>query len=133
MDRPEAERWFADYLTDFMALARGDVTDPRRILDHYGVPMLISTDDGPMFLADEEHVLGMAGRQIDGMRAKGYDRTEQLESATNVLNATCAVHQGRFAWLRADGSEIARVEVSYVITDGPAGRRISALLVHSGQ
>jgi hypothetical protein len=133
MDTAEAERWFADYLAHFVKLGRGDVTDVRRILDHYGVPMLVSTDEGTVFLADEEQVLGMFGRQLDGMRAEGYDRTEELISSTNVLNATCVVHQGRFARLRADGSEIARVELSYVITDGPAGPRISALLVHSGQ
>ncbi|HEV7648593.1 MAG TPA: hypothetical protein VGP26_10555 [Actinophytocola sp.] len=133
MDQPEAERWFAAYLADFVKLGRGDITDPRRILDHYGVPMFVSTADGPMFLTDEAQVLGMAGRQIGGMRAEGYDRTEELISSTNVVNDRCAVHQGRFARLRADGSEIARVEVSYVITVGTAGPRISALLVHSGQ
>jgi uncharacterized NTF2-like protein DUF6841 len=133
MDRPEAERWFAAYLADFVALGRGDITDRRRILDHYGVPMLVSTDEGTMFLADEQQVLSVMGRQIDGVHAEGYDRTEELAAQTTALNATCAIHHGRFARLRADGSEIARVELSYVITDGPAGPRISALIVHSGQ
>jgi len=133
MDKPDAQRWFADYLAEFVALARGDIADPRRILDHYGVPMLVSTGDGTLFLADDEQVLGMIGRQLDGMRGAGYDRTEQLSAETTLLNATCALHRGRFAWLRADGSEITRVEVSYVITEGSAGPRISALLVHSGQ
>ena len=133
MDRPEAQRWFAAYLAEFVALARGDVADPRRILDHYGVPMLVSTGDGTLFLTDEEQVLGMIGRQLDGMRAAGYDRTEELAADTTLLNPTCALHRGRFAWLRADGSEITRVEVSYLIAQSPAGPRISALLVHSGQ
>lgn len=133
MDTAEAGRWFAAYLADFVALGRGDITDRRRILDLYGVPLLVSTDEGTMFVADEQQVLAVLGRQLDGMRAEGYDRTEEIESETTVLNATCAVHRGRFARLRADGSEIARVELSYVITEGPAGPRISALIVHSGQ
>jgi hypothetical protein len=32
---------------------------------------------------------------------------------------------------RGDGDEIGRLRVTYLITDGSAGRRISALLVHS--
>ena len=66
------------------------------------------------------------------MRAAGYDRSEVLAGETTVLNRTCAVHHGRFARLRADGSEISQVEATYVITDGAVGRRISALVVHSG-
>lgn len=133
MDTAEAGRWFAAYLVDFVALGRGDIADRRRLLDHYGVPLLVSTDEGTMFLADEQQVLAVLGRQLDGMHAEGYDRTEELDAQTTVLNATCAIHHGRFARLRADGSEIARVELSYVITNGPAGPRISALIVHSGQ
>jgi hypothetical protein len=46
MDADEARRWFDSYLADFIALGRGDLDDVRRILDHYGVPMLVSTDAG---------------------------------------------------------------------------------------
>lgn len=126
----EVERWFAAYLADFVALGRGDIGDVRRILDHYGVPMIVSTDAGTRFLADEEQVLAVARQQVEGMRAEGYDRSDELAAETTVLNRSCAIHRGRIARLRADGSEISRVEISYLITDGPAGRRISALVVH---
>jgi hypothetical protein len=131
MDADEARRWFATYLADFVALGRGDLDDVRRILDHYGVPLLISTDAGSAILTDEDHVLAVATQQRDGMRAAGYDRSEELTGETTVLNRTCATHRGRFARLRADGSEISQLEATYVITDGAAGRRISAIIVHS--
>jgi hypothetical protein len=132
MDADAARRWFDSYLADFIALGRGDLDDVRRILDHYGVPLLVSTDAGSAVLTDEDQVLAVARQQVDGMRSAGYDRSEELGGETTVLNQTCATHRGRFARLRADGSEISRLEATYVITDGAAGRRISAIIVHSG-
>jgi hypothetical protein len=130
MDADEARRWFDTYFADFVALGRGDL-DVRRILDHYGVPLLISSDAGTAVLTGEDQVLAVTRQQVDGMRSEGYDRSEELTGETTVLNRTCATHRGRFARLRADGSEIAQIEATYVITDGAAGRRISAIIVHS--
>ena len=65
------------------------------------------------------------------MRAAGYDRSDRLAGATTVLNGSCAIHRGRFLRRRADGSDIAQIEASYLIADGPAGRRISAIVLHS--
>jgi hypothetical protein len=132
MDTAEVRQWFRAYLADFVALGRGDLDDVRQILEHYGVPMLISTDAGSTVLTDEDQVLALARQQVDGMRAAGYDRSQELAGETTVLNATCATHRGRFARVRADGTEISQVEATYVITDRPAGRRIWAIIVHSG-
>ncbi|WP_369255876.1 DUF6841 family protein [Geodermatophilus amargosae] len=132
MDEHEITRWYRAYLADFVALARGDSDDVRRLLAHYGVPLIVSTDAGCSHLTDEDQVLALARRLVSGLRASGYDRGEELSSATVVLNGTCALHRAAFARLRADGTEITRVETTYLITDGPAGRRISALLAHSG-
>lgn len=132
MDADEARRWFNSYFAEFVALGRGDLDDVRRILDHYGVPLLLSTDAGSAVLTDEDQVLAVARQQVDGMRSAGYDHSEELTGETTVLNRTCATHRGRFTRLRADGTEIAQVEATYVITDGAAGRRISAIIVHSG-
>jgi hypothetical protein len=95
------------------------------------VPLLLSTDSGCRALTDEAQVLAVAQQQIDGMRSASYDRSDELAAETVVLNRSCTIHRGRFSRLRADGSEIAQLEATYLITDGPAGRRISAILVHS--
>lgn len=131
VDRDEVKRWFDVYLADFVAMGRGDLDDMACILDHYGVPLLVSTDGGSTVLLDDEQVLAVARQQIEGMRSAGFDRSDELVAETTVMNSSCALHRGRFARLRADGSEIAQVEATYVITDGRAGRRISALIVHS--
>jgi uncharacterized NTF2-like protein DUF6841 len=131
MDELEVKRWFDAYLADFVALGRGDTDDVRLVLGYYGVPLLLSSDAGSMVLLDEAQVLEAARQQIDGMRSAGYDRSDQLGAETTVLNRSCAIHRGRFSRLRADGTEIARLEATYLITEGAAGRRISAIVLHS--
>jgi len=131
VDEAEVDRWFAAYFADFVGLGRGDLSDVRRILEYYAVPLLVCTDASSVVLTDEAQVRGMMQNQIDAMREAGFDRTDQLASETSVLNQTCALHRGRFSRLRADGSEITRFAATYLITDTPAGRRISALVLHT--
>ncbi|MGY1695841.1 hypothetical protein ACI780_13105 [Geodermatophilus sp. SYSU D00814] len=131
MGEPGFGSWFAAYLADFAALGRGDTDDVSRLLAHYGVPLVLSSDAGSVVLPDEERVLAAVARQVEGLRAAGYDRSEELSAVTTVVNRTCALHRAAFARVRADGSVIGRVETTYVVVDGPAGRRIVALLVHA--
>jgi hypothetical protein len=131
VDTGSIRRWFDSYLTDFVALGAGEVDDVTRMLQHYAVPMLLSTEAGCTLLADEAQVLAAVRAQTVQMRSAGYHRSEELEAETTMLNPSCAVHRGRFARLRADGTEINRLEATYLITALPVGLRISALVVHS--
>ena len=132
VDGVQVDRWFGSYLTEFGAVGRGDADDVRRLLEYYGLPLLVGTDAGCHALGDEAEVLAFVQQQLEGMRSTGYDRSEELAAETTVLNGSCALHRGRFARLRADGSEIAQITCTYLITDGPAGPRIAAIVVHSG-
>ncbi len=131
MDEIEVERWFGVYLSDFVALGRGEIGDVRLILAHYGVPLILSSDTGCLVLTDEAQVLAVVRQQIDAMLSAGYDRSDELDAQTTVLNRCCAIRRGRFARLRADGSEISQLEATYLITDRAEGRRITAIIVHS--
>ncbi|SDC90271.1 hypothetical protein SAMN05660690_2846 [Geodermatophilus telluris] len=130
MDERELRAWHAGYLHDFAALGRGDVDDVERLLAWYGVPLVLSTDSGCAVLADAAEVLAAARQQVGALRAAGYDRSVPLSSATTVVNRTGALHRAAFARVRSDGVEIGRVDTTYVVVEGPAGRRITALLVH---
>lgn len=133
MDVIEVKRWYDSYVADFAALGRGDSQDVQRVLAYYGVPMLLSTDGATTLLAEESQVIAFAQQQIDGMRCDGYDRSDELDAETTSFNASCAMHRGRFSRRRADDTEITEIEASYLITDGPGGRRISALILHSAR
>lgn len=121
--------WFGNYLRAYAAWCRGDTHDISQLLEYYGVPLLLTTDATAVTLTGDDEVADAVGQQIERLRTAGYDRTETLDSETTMINATTALHRADFAWLRAGGSEIARLRVTYVITHADSGHRISALMV----
>jgi hypothetical protein len=127
----DSRAWFDEYLRAFAACGRGEFDDLRLLLRYYGVPLLLTTDAAAVALVTEDEVLNAVRQQIAGMRAAGYHRSEMLDSDVIVLNATSALHTASFSRQRTDGSEIGRLRATYLITDGPHGRRISALAVHA--
>jgi hypothetical protein len=128
VDDDDLRRWFDDYLAAFAACGRGE-RDTASLLAYYGVPLLVTTDDGFLALTSGDEVVALIQRQVDGMRSAGYARTEVLDSIDTVLNSTSALHRGTFSRQQHDGTEIGRLTVTYLVTDGPDGRRISALAV----
>lgn len=130
MNGDDVSRWFGEYLDAFAACGRGEGT-ATSLLAYYGVPLLVATDGGFAALTSEDQVVGVAEQQIEGMRAASYDHSDVLDSDVSVLNATSAIYRGEFSRVRGDGVEISRLKVSYLVTDGPVGRRISVLAVHS--
>ena len=124
------QQWLGAYLKEFVALGRGDVDDVARLLAHFAVPLVLSGPGGTTTLTDEPAIIVALTRQIEGMRAAGFDATEVLGSATTVLNGGCGLHRATFRRTARDGSEIARFDATYLITDQDVGRRIAALIVH---
>jgi len=130
VDGNDVSQWFGEYLAAFAACGRGE-SDAASLLAYYGVPLLVTTDDGFFALTSGDQVVAVMRQQVDGMRAVGYGRSEVLDSQVTVLNSTSALYYGMFSWRNSDGGEISRPTLTYLVTDGPAGRRISALAVHS--
>lgn len=130
VDSSDVSRWFDEYLGAFAACGRGE-KDTAVLLGYYGVPLLLTTDGGFFALTSDDQVVAAVQPQVDGMRAAGYHRSEVLGSEITVLNSASVLYQGMYSYHRSDGSEISRVTVTYLVTDGTAGRRISALAVHS--
>jgi hypothetical protein len=127
----DVRTWFDEYLGAFAACGRGDTDELRPLLAYYGVPLLLSTDEAAVALTSDDEVLNALRQQVDGMRADGYDRSETLSSDFIPINRTSVLHAAEFSRRRADRSEIGRLRVTYLITAGAGGRRISALVVHS--
>jgi hypothetical protein len=130
MDPSDVRQWFDAYFDTFQACGRGE-RDTASLLAHYGVPLLLTTDDGALALTSDEQVVAALQRLVDGMRAADYDHSEILDFEVTVLNAASALCRGAFSRHRRDGSEIGRLTATYLVTDGPSGRRISALAAHS--
>jgi hypothetical protein len=130
MDEFEVRDWFAQYVVAFAALGRGEAR-PDEVVGYYSVPCLVTTDDVAIFMASTDEVEAWLQRQADAMRAASYHRTETLASDLTLLNRNTAMHRGRFARQRADGTEINQMTVTYLVARRPEGPSISALMLHS--
>ena len=126
----DVSRWFGEYLDTFAACGRGE-RDTGALLAYYGVPLLLTTDQGFFALTSDDAVVAALQQQVDGMRAAAYGRSEIVESEVTVLNSASGLYRGTFSRQRSDGGEITRLSATYLVTDGAAGRRISVLAVHS--
>jgi len=67
-------RWFGEYLDAYAACGRGE-SDTASLLAYYGVPLLLSTDEGFFAATSSDAVVAALQPQIDGMRAAGYSRS----------------------------------------------------------
>jgi hypothetical protein len=130
VDQNDVSRWFGEYLEAFAACGRGE-SDTASLLEYYGVPMLITTDDGFYALTTDDQVVAAMQPQVDGMRAASYDHSVILDSDVTVLNSTSLLFRATFSRLRRDGSEIQQLTGTYLVTEGAGGRRISMLGIHS--
>jgi len=128
VDRSDVSEWFAEYLSAFAACGRGE-RETASLLEYYGVPLLVSTNDGFAALTGSDQVVAMLRQQIDGMRAASYGRTEVLESDVTLLNATSALYHVTLSRQTSDGREVSRLTATYLVTDGQVGRRFSLLAV----
>jgi hypothetical protein len=129
VDSNDVSQWFGEYLNAFAACGRGE-NDTASLLAYYGVPLLLTTDGGSFALTSDDQVVAAVQQQVDGMRAADYGRSEVLGAKVIVLNSTSALYRGTFSRQRSDGSEISQLTATYLVTDGPTGRRISVLAVH---
>ena len=66
MDEVEIDRWFSRYLTEFGAAGRGEVEDVQRLVEFYGVPLLVGTDAGCPSLGDEERFPASPRQRVPG-------------------------------------------------------------------
>ena len=132
MDEGDIRAWYDEYLRVFTACGRGESEDLRALLRYYGVPLLYTTDEAARVLMTENEVLQAARGQVERLRGANYDRSELLGSEMVALNATSVIHRAEFSRQRADGSEIEHLRATYLIMEGPDGRRMYALAVQTG-
>ena len=130
MDEGDVREWFAQYLSAFAAAGRGE-SQPGGVVGYYGVPLLLTTDDVLVSLGTPDEVAAWLQTQVDGMLEARYDHTETHASDVTILNRNTAVHRLEFSRWRADGEQINQMTVTYLITRGSEGFRISALALHS--
>ena len=126
LDAAAVSSWIGGYLGTFAACARGE-GDMASLLGHFGVPMIVSSDEGVVTLMTDDEAAAVMQSQVDGLRALGFDHTDVLHSEVTVLNATSALYRGTMSRRNVDGGEIGCPTITYLVTDDVAGLRIVLL------
>jgi hypothetical protein len=129
LDAATVSRWIDEYLEAFAACTRGD-RDMSVLLSRYGVPLIITTDDGVITLMTDDEAAAVMQSLVDGLRANGYDHTDVLHSEVSVLNSVSALYRGTLSRRNRDGGEIDCPTITYLLADDVAGLRIVLLATH---
>jgi hypothetical protein len=129
LDAATVNRWIDEYLEAFAACTRGD-RDMSVLLGRYGVPLIITTDDGVITLMTDDEAAAVMQSLVDGLRANGYDHTDVLHSEVSVLNSVSALYRGTLSRRNRDGGEIDCPTITYLLADDVAGLRIVLLATH---
>jgi hypothetical protein len=119
-------QWFDTYLDTFSACVRGEV-EMAKLLRCYGIPLIITTDDGLTKLMTDDEATAVMQGLVDGLRANGYHHTEVLQSEILVLNSFSSLYRGTMSRRTADGAEIDCPTIAYLIVGDVGGPRIAVL------
>jgi hypothetical protein len=128
VDTGAVNRWFKEYFATFEGCARGE-RDMSELLSHYGVPMVITSDDGVTTLMTDDEAAAVMQSMVDGLRANGYHHTDVLQAEVSVLNSVSALYRGTLSRRKADGEEFDCPTVTFLVTDDVAGLRIVLLAI----
>jgi hypothetical protein len=126
LDADAVGRWISEYLSTFAACARGD-GDIASLLGNYGLPMIVTSDEGVVTLMTDDEAAAVIQSKVDGLRALRYDHSQVLHSEVTVLNVTSALFRATLSRRNVDGGEIDCPTVTYLVTDDVAGPRIVLL------
>jgi ketosteroid isomerase-like protein len=112
-----------DYYKAFSTL------DMSAIVSCYGEPSMTITPQGVSSAGNRATLAGMLAPLVDGLRAKGYGRSEFVQPHVTPLGRTAAIVRGVAVRYTAGGSEMERVNLSYLMRRDEAGWKIAVLLV----
>jgi hypothetical protein len=126
LDAGAVGRWFDDYLETFAACVRGE-QEMATLLAHYGVPLIITSDDGVIEVMTDDEAAGIIQSLVDGLRGLGFHHIEVLHPEVTVLNAMSAIYRATMSRRNEHGDEIGCPTITYLVTDDVAGMRIKVL------
>ncbi|HZE69101.1 MAG TPA: nuclear transport factor 2 family protein [Pyrinomonadaceae bacterium] len=117
-------RVLADYYAAFSTL------DIQAVLPYFHEPSMLIGPQG-MFAAPTYAVLTTAFTPaMEGLRARGFGRSELSVRNVQSLSATTTLVTGVAVRYKADGQELERVGVTYVLQKVDTHWKIAVLIVH---
>lgn len=131
MDAKTVSGFLNEYLEAFAECVLGE-QEIVKLLAFYGVPLLITSDDGVIALTTDNEVATVIQGQVDGLRALRYRGTRVLQSEVIGLNATSAIYRASLSRFDDKSDEIDGPTITYVVTSTDDDLRISMVAAHGG-
>ena len=121
--------WFAGYLHAFTSLARGERADPEALLDFYGVPLVMLSEERCSTLMDRSAVIGAVQSLVDGLRRMDYAGSIVHRLDVRPLNTRAALVDGMFSRYDRKGGELERLGATYLVAKTDDGWRFASIVV----
>lgn len=114
----------ADYYRDFSSL------NVQAILPYFHEPSLLVGPQGVIPIPDRAALVAVFGPVMEGLRAKGYGRSELEPGYVKSLSSSAAVVGGVAVRYHTDGQPLERVGVTYVLHKTESGWRFVTVILH---
>jgi ketosteroid isomerase-like protein len=99
-------------------------------LSHFHSDFLLMAPDGVAALGSEAEAAALVQPLMEGLRARGYARSEMDRATVRLLSPTIALAAVEWSRFGADGEEIGRLGATYAFFKGDAGWKIVMVTVH---
>jgi ketosteroid isomerase-like protein len=103
--------------------------DLSAILSHFSEPSMTIAPQGLVAAANHAALAESLAPLIEGLRAKGYGRSEFVDAEVTTLGETAALVRGKAVRYAAAGSEMERIPIGYVMHRHEDGWKIAVLVV----
>jgi len=114
----------ADYYRDFSTL------NVQAILPYFHAPSLLVGPQGVIPIPDRAALAAVFGPLMEGLRAKGYGRSELELGYVKLLSSSAALIGGVAVRYKIDGRLLERAGVTYVLHKTARGWKFATVILH---
>ena len=114
----------ADYYRDFSTL------NVQTILTYFNEPSLLVGPQGVIPIPNHAALAAVFGPVMEGLRTKGYGRSEFELDYAKLLSSSTALIGGVAVRYNADGQQLERVGITYVLHKTASGWKFATVILH---
>ena len=114
----------ADYYRDFSTL------NVQAILPYFNEPSLLVGPQGVIPVPDHATLAAAFGPVMEGLRDKGFGRSELEQGNIKSLSSSAALIGGVAVRYLKDGREMERVGITYVLHKTASGWKFATVILH---
>jgi SnoaL-like domain len=120
--------WYDRYVDTFTGLAASERDDLDALLEYFGAPLVIVTEDRYVASSTRDAVRSAAQALIDRLRQANYAGSAVHHLAVRPLNARAAFIEGTISRFDRAGNEFERFGTTYLAAKTDDGWRFTAVV-----